>query len=363
MTTFTLDEPVNLDDGIHVLGPAGGMQFLDYVGNPMAAGVRVQLYSPTAQQIPENVLATDWTRPNGLCPDLTPTAGTQYVAVFRGRQGPVVQVTFTGGVTAPTIVTVPQYQSPTLTTTNWALLQTLVLWNKSRIATWSDAARQPGGMAFALAAGIGAQVDLLDDPAQDFLSAARVQSSSGADIDSWFYDFLGYYVTRFPNQSDDAWRTLGMAILALQRNVIPSIEFMVKAYYAAIQGNFIPGPNLGSDTAGGSDTSGGSDHGFQNPSGSLANPTISVWDKMTQPHLAAIYGIAEPQFVIELGTPPSTRELLGSDTAGGSDTQGASERPLNPYTLTNGAPDPRLAALVNFVKAAGTQPMYLVWHS
>lgn len=261
-------------------------------------------------------------------------------------------------------VSVPNYQSPTLTQTNWALLQTLIAWNRSRIAAWSDAARRPGGVAFAIANGIAAQLATLDAPTQEALSASRVQSSSGQDIDTWFYDFLGTYVTRFPNQSDDAWRSLGMAILALQRNVIPSIQFMVEAFYAAIQGTFQAGPNLGLDAAGGLDNSGAMDVAFQDPNASLANPAVYVWDKMTRPDLAAIYGIAAPQFVIQLGTPNTSAPGLAYDTAGGYDTSGAlDDPPGSAYTLTDGAPDPRLAQLVDFVKAAGTEPMYLIFHS
>ncbi|MDE2102095.1 MAG: hypothetical protein KGL39_32920 [Patescibacteria group bacterium] len=261
------------------------------------------------------------------------------------------------------VVNHPQYQSPTLTAANWALLQSIVLWPGG--AGWfSDEARQPGGVAYAVAYAIACQIEMLDANLQIELAAARVQSSTGPDIDTWFYDFLGTFVTRFPGQDDDDWRALGLAILALQRNVIPSIQFIVQAFYAAIQGTFLKGPNLGHDTAGGMDTSGGMDVAFQDPNASLANPAIYVWDKMTRPDLAALYGIAEPQFVIQIGTPNTAAQALGFDTQGGFDTSGAMDDPPgSAYSLTNGAPDPRLAQLVNFVKAAGTEPMYFVFHS
>ncbi len=326
------------------------MIFYDETGvNPLPAGVFVALY-PSAG--PQTLLFSGWTQAAGIVP-ITTSNAVNYNGVFIGRQAPPNQ-TVVGGAT----FACQGYRSPSLSVAGYAVEGAALL-----PSGWtSDAARAQGGIAYALMAGNAGILQALDAMAQYEIEKMRLQSSVGSDIDAWAADFLGTTLPRYYGEGDQTYIARIEAALAAEKCTIAAIQSAVISYYTAIapQMALAEVPNIAYDSGqGGYDTGrGGYDTVFTAPSAASVIPDILVWDRMTQPGLAAQYGVSEPEFVIQIGFKNVEgwawyldNSFLDNDTFLIVGSSSAS--------LVTVSPDPRLGALVNLTKAAGTQPLYL----
>lgn len=330
------------------------VQFTDEAGNAMAAGVQVSVYPAGLEQTPTSLVGTDWTQAGGLCPNLSLVSGTSYIALFVGRQGPAFAQEFVGASGTTNVQVVP-YRSPSLTTTNYATLQTSALWTKGP-AWWSDAARASGGVAWALAYAFAKIFGSLDASTQQRLQVARIQSSAGTDVDSWAYDFLGQWLPRYTGESDTSFKSRVYAALVAPKTTLQAIQNIVQAYFTAISQLTFAG--LAFDSESGSfDSSVGS---FDAVTSSVVVPaSILVWDRQSRPDLANLYNVNpknnDGSFVIQLGYATDSGAWFLDNSALDYETF-----LLNIDQWQLSAPDPRLGALVNFVKAAGAKPLYLI---
>lgn len=340
------------------------LQFMDETGiNPLPAGIQVSVYPSTGPQTALTLIGMAWTEPGGYC-NITPVQSVTYVAAFIGNQAPQSQAPFTGGAPATTtVVTCPNYRSPSLSTDGYAVEQTNI-WPTGP-GWFGDAAKVPGGTAYALAEGNGAMLEVLDLSTQSVLSSMRLQSSMGGDIDTWAFDFLGPFLSRFPSFADidDAhWIAFVMAFLGGQKTTRPGIQAIVQAFYTCIELELAAAyaGGITYDGGGGYDSQGGFDQpiGF-NPSSIL--PSVFVWDRNYRPDLANLYNVNPSNdngdFVIQLGFNPQFADgwfldhsHLDFETFLIDDVT---------YVLSPTAPDPRLANVVNLYKAAGARPLYL----
>jgi len=88
-------------------------------------------------------------------------------------------------------------------------------------------------------------------------------------------------------------------------------------------------------------------------------PKIHVWDLQSCPDLANQWNVNpdndDASFVIQIGSANSTGWMLDNSYL---DDNTYLIDP-NVWTLSSNPPDARLGALVNFVKAGGTWPLYL----
>lgn len=329
--------------------------FSDEQSNAFPAGVQVILYPANAPQTPQYVVGTDWTQAGGLCPYLVVNGGSEYVAVFVGRQGPTVQQTFTGGSGITTDVTVAPYRSPSLTETNYAYLQTQTLYPQGE-GWWGDEGRAPGGVAWAIAFAFGAIFSTLDTAAQNRLQAARVQSSSGSFVDSWVYDFLGQWLPRYTGESDSSFRARAYAALSAPKTTLQSIQNIVMAYFAAIAASQTG--LMGFNAPIGAFDSIQGVYDFL-AAGGASLPQILVWDRQSRPDLANEFGINpdndDGSFVIQLGYAVANEQAWYLDY----ECLDYNSYLLEIDQFVETPPDPRLGALVNFVKAAGSKPIYL----
>ena len=93
-------------------------------------------------------------------------------------------------------------------------------------------------------------------------------------------------------------------------------------------------------------------------------PDILVWDRQSRPDLANKYGINprnnDGTFVIQVGLKDVFGLAWFLNNSFLNDTTFLAAGLIDiSFSLT--APDPRLAALVNFVKAGGSKPLYAVY--
>lgn len=334
------------------------IQFLDEIGDPMAAGVEVSVYPAGGPQNASTLVGTDWTQAGGLCPNIALETATSYIAVFVGRQGPTGTVAFIGDGNDTTVVTVSPYRSPSLTTANYAALQAAGLWPKGP-AWWSDVARAVGGIAWALAYAFGAIWQFLDTAAQQRLQAARLQSAAGADVDSWAYDFLGQWIPRYDGEGDQSFKRRIIAALAAPKTTLAAIANIVDAFYNAVGAESETGALAFDNNLGGFDLDRG---GFDLLSGAAEGaPSVYVWDHQSRPDLDTLYQISEHfgvgWFVIQIGF------SLTNESAWYLDYESVDYNSylldIDQWDASLTPPDPRLGALVDFVKAGGSKPVYL----
>jgi hypothetical protein len=353
------------------------LQFFDEQGvDPLPAGIRVTLYQPSAPIASAAGFATllgpivgqAYTTAGGYCNLQVQTAVPYAVtfdmsaqapqqAVFIGTPGFPKFALFNGAVAnAVTQVTVPGYCSPVLSTAGYAQTQA-ALWPTN----WFEPeASSPGGNVYALAVLLGAIFAQADQFGEIIHGAIRLQSSTGLQIDSWVRDFFGGNLPRLQGESDASYIARVFVMFQLPLTTIPCIQAVVTSFYAALSGTLGYGFGQGQalDLVGGLDVTGGLDvSGSFTPEGSL--PYIFVWDRQSQPGLANTWNINpgndDGSVVIQVGLANSTGWNLDNANL---DNNTFLIDP-NQYTLSNSAPDARLGALVNFVKAGGAWPRYL----
>lgn len=334
--------------------------FMDESGvNPLPPGIVVSIAKASHPHTPvaTGVIVAGGGANIGL------DASTEYIATFSmAGQAPAVQAFFTSASvpTNPTAVSVSGYVSPVKSAADYAATSTGLLYPRG----WFTAeASAPGGNAYAVALLFGSGLAKVDSLAQIVQGALRLPSCQGSQIDSWAYDFFGEYLFRFAGEPDSAYIGRIIAMLRLPKTTLGAIKYVVQAYYAAIQYELAPNAvqNLTFDQAGGYDSRGAFDETFQTPEGPPIIPTIDVFDAQSNPHLAQLYGIVPTEFCISIGDPPAKASELAYDTQGSYDTgQGGFDEKAG-YVVSDAAPDPRLGAMVNFVKAEGFKPIYLVF--
>jgi len=337
-----------------------GLLFQDELGNPAAAGIQVKLFPAGVPPTTANLIGTDWTRAGGLCPNLVATQGQDYLAFFTGRQAPAGAQAFTGDGNNPTQVVCSPYRSPysALTTTNWASLIAGTLLPKG-FAWWGDQYLQPGGgVAWATAKSMAAVMQNLGTSTQQRLQVARLQSSAGSDVDTWAYDFLGQWVPRYTGEGDISFKNRIVAALANPKTTLASLQAIVVAFYTA---QLLSSGGLVAFDAdvGAFDSPVGAFDLITAGGGSL--PYILVWDRQSRPDLANLYNINprndDGSFVIQLGFALPDLDAWYLDY--GFIDYDSFLVDIDAWNASTTPPDPRLGALVDFIKAGGSKPIYL----
>jgi hypothetical protein len=205
---------------------------------------------------------------------------------------------------------------------------------------------------------LGAGLATMDASIARLISSIRGQTCQGPDLDSWAFQLFGNYVRRYAGESDANFYSRCVALMG-PRRTLAAIQAAVIAWYAATLPERIAAasPELAYDEAGQIDISGGFDLVVPELSAAQLTPSVSVWDAMSEPTLAATYGIAPPYFVIQIGFTGAAlawyldRSYLGINTF-----------LLDEYSVSQSMtpPDPRLGEYVSLVKAASRRAVYLV---
>lgn len=328
------------------------LQFFDETAiNNLPAGVDVTITTAAGAAV-----GSAFSQPGGLV-NIAVVQGTAYVASFAGFQGPGGTQAFTGGVaTKTTQIVVQAYRSPSLSVVGYTTEMAGVL--PTGPGWYSDAAKSPGGVTWAVLTGGAGLLGQLDYQTQVAISTMRLQSCVGTDIDSWVFDFFGGQLPRYYLESDALYIARVIAILTSEKCTCAGIQQVVDAFYNSIGWELgaAYAQNITYDGQGGYDSQGGYDEG---KSYSVATPTVLVWDLMTQPVLAAQFGIKEPRFVVMVGfDPPSANAWFLDHGYVDFDSYLVTQ---NNYTVSLTAPDPRLAFLVTLVKSAAFRPVYITY--
>ena len=346
--------------------------------NPVPAGIFVNIFRPPS---PPAVLT--WTRASTLSPlpqydGVTHLGGLFDVPTLNLVPGQLYGIMFTG-VQAPgqcsahfiaapvgalSIALASAYRSPSLSQLGYTQEET-DFWPRG---WFSSAASSPGGNAYGLAYGLAgvlgspiingivdansADQDLttpilnngvpnighwsLDESTQQTLEEMRLETSQGADIDSWVLDVLDSVFVRCTDETDYAWIQQVIQILTIFRNpglvTCAGIQAILRMLYPCFlniynqtlaldtqggldtwggfdivpgQGHGLPKQWMGLDTQGAFDTLGFMDEGF-NVSGTSGTsgpvyytPEIWVFDGETNPLWASyLGGVPPPTFVI-----------------------------------------------------------------
>jgi hypothetical protein len=293
------------------------LQFFDETGvNALPSGILVTIVGTVEGT------SQAYTTPGGYVA-VSPDAGASCTAAFFGQQAPPEPQIFTANVDgSTTAVTVAGYRSPALSQAGYIGAQ-IELWPRG---WFSDAARSPGGVAYALATGLAATLAALDSQIDSTLAAMRLFTSSGTEIDSWVEDFLGSSFPRVVNmntgvvESDASYIYRIVRRLTLLLTTYDCVQGVVTDYVTAI--------------------------GF-------TAATITVFDQQTNPQLAAAVGIAPPQFCILFAYPSNKPAwTLGTSYLGTTTILGGST-----YTFENPL-SAQFDALVRSIKAIGTKPVY-----
>jgi hypothetical protein len=347
------------------------LQFYDETGlNPLPAGIFVQLF-PAGQpyNAPSTLISSGWTEPLGMC-SAAVGPDTQYTAVFGSSfQAPSVTATFEpDGVVNPFPVTVAGYRSPSFSQGGYTQQEMSTLVN-----LWYTQGKVPGAIANSIGQGFGAGLALLDLQVQQTLAMQRLQYCVGPNVDSWSLDFVGPMFVRYNEggvvESDANFISRNMVMVQRPKCSIAYITLVVQTFYNSIAGE--PGSiaaegQLATDVAGALDVAGGLNiNPPVSPPPTIVVPPVYVWDGMTQPGLAQSYGLQPGQFVIQIGSiAASMKQVLALNVAGGLNISGAfNVVPADSVLpkLTTGAPDIRLALLINLIsKGSGFQPLYLL---
>src|SRR5579862_6381033 len=179
------------------------LQFFDETGlNPLPAGIAVSVYQTQVALVGPSqslgnfglYIGTAYTTAGGKVAIDVDTA-ISYIATFSASgQAPGVGATsslpfvgFIGSSSDPTVVTVTGYRSPTLSVTGYA---------QAQVSNWPKlwmlkAASTPGGNAYGVAIMLGAIFNKADEFFELVHGAMRLQSCTGAQLDTWAYDFFG----------------------------------------------------------------------------------------------------------------------------------------------------------------------------
>ena len=353
--------------GVVVPGPSAPnsttIQFFDETGlNPLPPGVLVAITDQNGKAI-----GTAYTTLGGYFSVPVATAVT-YTATFIGTQAPQQSQTFVGAATLDpteqyTLVSVQNYRSPVISAAGYADLASELQPN----GWYAQSEIVPGGGLHAVMRGLLGGQALIDGELQQIQAAMRLPSCTGPAIDSWARDFFNSpgpsgtaVLPRYPQESDASYMGRIVSMLSLPKCTIQAIQNVTVAFYTAIaiQTGEDLTQNLTFDSLGGFDNIGGYDVA---PGFTPYIPAINVWDRQSRPHLADLYNINpdndDGSFVIQIGSGFANTDAWFLDRS----SLDYSSFLINPnqYTLSTTAPDPRLAALVNFVKAGGTQPLYL----
>lgn len=342
--------------------PNRTLTFYDETGvNPLPAGLQCFMYPHGAALTPENLVGTDWTQVGGILTDIRTSLSTPYVAVFTGRQAPQNPVPFVTNFEGDSAIAVGNYVSPAHSVEGYASAQT-ALWPGGP-GWFGPEAKIPEGNAYALAYGLAAIVEQLDSETQYEIEKIRLQSSILTDISTWAFDFLGPYFPQYDGEPNPAYRARIIALLRSPKCTLAAIQAIVIAYYQAIQYELLPNSvqNLALGVAGALGSRGALGELFTPGSSAPIIPTVLVWDHQSRPDLGEEYDIHEPKFVISIGDPPPKGTYLGLGTQGSLGTGQGALGQKGGYVLSDVAPDPRLDALVKFVKSEGTWPIYLVF--
>ena len=320
--------------------------------SPLPPGIQVSLYPPGPQNA-STLIAQAFTLIGGTCA-IDVAAATNYVAVFNlSFEAPQVSVAFTGSGANPQTVPVTGYVSPTLSQASWINVQ-LGLYPNNWYVSQAQGT-MPFGFAVIYAAALGA----LDVFSQTTQGADRLQSCFGNEIDTWALDFFGQWLPRYDEESDASYYARILAALQAPKCTLAALQNVTLAFYTAtaLESGMSQSQNLTFDGQGGLDTWGG----FDVSQGFMANiPAVFVWDRQSRPDLANQYSVNpgndDGTFVIQIGTSPADENAWYLDHSH-LDYE-AFLLNIGAYSLSPTAPDPRLAALINFVKAGGCKPLY-----
>jgi hypothetical protein len=294
------------------------INFIDENGNPFPPLVEASFYNIAASGGAANVLAAAFVgEPSAVSVNLQ--VGTPYRIEFAGGQAPTT-VAFVTPTGPEMTVPVAPYVSPAESQTNYTLSE-FFLYVRGWLPT---AAAVEGSNAWTFFYAVAALLALLDDATRAIGASERLQASAGAQVDSWAVDFFGNTLPRLPSESDAAYMA---RIIARFLRPYGTIQAIIDA----IDDFFTENPTL--------------------------RVPVTVFDRQTNPSLAAIYGLTPGQVCIILaygfdaatgwflghGFLGTTTRLANAAGTGGSDT----------------APYPGLAAAVNSAKLAGSVPVYV----
>lgn len=346
--------------------------FYDETGNnPLPPGINVT-FAWTDNNGAVHFNTGNWTVAGGLVTS-TLVSGTTYTATFQGTQAPTLPVSFTFFRPNPNVkfpVTVTNYRSPCLglnpVTSSHGYAD---LFCELQPKGWySTLAMAPSGVLHSLARGFMGGHTVVDNEAQLIQEQLRLQTCQNNEIDTWALDMVGPLFQRYKNESDSVYRSRIQLLIGRPRCTINAIQNIVIAFFTSVVGSNISttGGGLALDLAGSLNVGGGLNTPPTTGSIPISSvPLIVVWDGMTQPLLAKIYGVTPIEFVIQIGqVNPSPSGYLALDVAGGLNYGGfLNYAPTGfiPPSLSSIAPDPRLALIINWLaKGGGTKPLYLV---
>jgi len=365
------------------LTPTTQVQFVDEDQNPLPPGIYVTIYG-IAENTNRTIIIQGYTLANGWMNVPTPfPVFPSYIAYFVGNQAPRNPQAFQASTlegyydsgeyydagfyydstsVAPSIITVLGYRSPYQTYQVYgdsgSLLQPLGWYSSSALVI--------GGVLHSVMRGALAGLGSDDVNLRIIHTLLRLQSCTGAQIDSWAYDMVGPMFQRFQSESDAEYLPRLELMIGRPRCTIAAITAMVQAFYNSIQhqGASPVGNKLAFGLAGGFNTSGGFNVNPPAPSQVPSPSSILVWDNMTSPNLAALFGVVPTQFVIQIGNVTAQLgEVLAFNQFGAYDISGAYNiYPSNAALplLSRAAPDARLGVIIAIItKAAGTLPLYL----
>lgn len=313
------------------------LQFVDETTfNPLPAGVVVSIYGGTTIMT-STLVATVYLIAGGYAPIAPLQTNGVYTATFVGVQAPSVSCQFVFNGYNMTVAVVYGYRSPTLSSSGYAAEMT-GLWPTGP-AWFGDAAKVPGGVAYAVAYGLAGQIASFDSAVQTELGRLRVQTCVGSDLDTWAADFLGHYFVRPTGATNSQWYALVLACLQIPKCTIAGIQAIVTAWIQWIAAEFGALQPLALDDSGALDTGGGY---LDTPTTSAIQgyPSILVFDAQSNPTLSAALSPAvtttSGQFVVYFRYPGYTDATISII------------RPLTPL----------LSTIVGLWKAAGTTPVY-----
>lgn len=329
--------------------------------NPLPAGVQVSVYPSTGAQNASTLVGTAFTTAGGLC-DIDVVAAQNYVAVFYSQQGPTEPQTFTASGIDSDVVC-GSYISPARSQAGFTLAEAGVL--PKGPGWFSDAAKQPGGVAYPVLFALAYVLELLSLQEQVNIESMRFQScATDAEIDSFAYQYVGGFVPRYgaDGETGKSYRARVIALLSGQKTTLAGIQAIVNAFYLAIVAELASmyAPNFTFGNFGGYSSSGGFNQTFDvDPADIL--PTVLVWDRQSRPDLADRYNVNPSNdngdFVIEIGFNPLFPNAWFLDHSHiGLETFLIDNTTVD---LSDTAPDPRLGALVDLVKQGGCHPLYL----
>lgn len=191
-------------------------------GNPLIAGIFLSL-AASGSSAPAQ---TGYIQVGGLFA-ASLVQGTTYIATFSGTNAPVGSVSFVATGALSQTVVVPGYASPVCSQVGYASQQTK-LWPRD---WFGETARQWGGGAYLVALALAAAVEDLSRQVQGVILNARLQSSTGGNIDSWAADFFGTSLLR-GSDTDTKYIARIEANLQAKRATPVGMESLL-SYYAS----------------------------------------------------------------------------------------------------------------------------------